>query len=118
MTDNKATTDNSKSSDKQKVLVVYYIPRAQRFRIPRGLDLEDDTKVKEYYVRRGILFIEFVDGTFKNIKPYDDADDDGDKPCDENIESDSDDEDYDENVSDEQENDDIDEGASRFYVVW
>ena len=74
-------------TEKQKVLIAYYVPREQRFRIPKGLDLEDKTKVEEYWVRREQLHIKFVDGSFKHIQAYYDFYDEK-TPCEENIETD------------------------------
>jgi len=37
------------------------------FVIPKGIDLNDTTKVKGYWVRYGTLHIEFVDGTKQEI---------------------------------------------------
>jgi hypothetical protein len=88
-------------TDNMKVLIAYYVPTVQRFRIPRGLDLNDETKVKEYWVRRGILHIKFVDGSFKHINPYYDYSDEK-TPCEETIETDDeDDEEHESNVDDE-----------------
>ena len=89
-------------TDTQKVLIAYYVPREQRFRIPKGLDLEDKTNVEEYWVRNGQLHIKFVDGSFKHINPYSDFSDEK-TPCEENIETDhEDDEDHDSTVEDEE----------------
>ena len=90
-------------TEKQKVLIAYYVPREQRFRIPKGLDLEDKTKVAEYWVRREQLHIKFVDGSFKHIQSYSDISDEK-TPCEENIETDDeDDEDHNSTVEDEEE---------------
>ena len=91
-------------SDRQKVLIAYYQPKQQKFRIPKGLDLEDKTKVEEYWIKFGELHIRFVDGKYKHIKPYYEFYDDEKRPCEEDIQSDSeDDEDHDSNVEDEEE---------------
>ncbi len=63
-------------SDSLKVLIAYYAPREQRFIIPCGLDLEDTTKVDVYWIKREVLYIEFVYGLFKHIRSYYDFEDD------------------------------------------
>jgi PAS domain-containing protein len=96
-------------ADTQKVLIAYYVPRTQRFRIPKGLDLEDKTKVVEYWVRRDQLHIKFVDGSFKHIAPYSDFYDEK-TPCEETIETDDDDdEDHNSTVEDEEEDEEDNE---------
>jgi hypothetical protein len=39
-----------------------------RFDIPKGIDLNDKTKVKHYWTGYGTLHIEFVDGTKQEIE--------------------------------------------------
>ena len=89
-------------TDTQKVLIAYYTPSEQRFRIPKGLDLEDKNKVEEYWVRNGQLHIKFVDGSFKHINSYSDFSD-VKTPFEESIETDhEDDDDHDSTVEDEE----------------
>jgi hypothetical protein len=96
-------------TDTRKVLIAYYVPSEQRFRIPKGLDLEDKTKVEEYWVRRGRLHIKFVDGSFKHINSYYDFSDEK-TPCEERIETDDeDDEDHNSTVEDEEEDEEDNE---------
>jgi hypothetical protein len=100
-------------TDSVKVLIAYYVPRVQRFRIPSDLDLNDKTKVEEYWVRKGQLHIKFVDGSFKHISSYEDFCDEK-TPCEETIETDDeDDEEHESNVDDESadENEDKDEDS-------
>lgn len=52
-----------------KVLVVDYCCEAI-FKLPKGLDdLNDKTRVEEYWIRYAILYIRFVDGSFMEIEP-------------------------------------------------
>ena len=52
-----------------KVLVVDYCAEAV-FKLPKGLDdLNDKTRVAEYWIRYAILYIRFVDGSFMEIEP-------------------------------------------------
>ena len=52
-----------------KVLVIDYCAQAI-FKLPKGLnDLDDKTRVKEYWIKYAILYIRFVDGSFMEIQP-------------------------------------------------
>jgi hypothetical protein len=55
------------------------------FVIPKGMDLDDKTKIKEYWVRYGTLHIEFVDGTTQKIEYENEPDTDWETPNDTNI---------------------------------
>jgi hypothetical protein len=91
-------------SDRQKVLIAHYQPKQQKFRVPKGLDLEDKSKVEGYWIQWGELHVKCVDGKYKHIKPDYEFSDDEKRPCVEDIQSDSeDDEDHDSNVEDEEE---------------
>ena len=59
------------------------MPIVQRFRIPRGLDLEDKTQVEDYWIKWGELNIILVDGTMKCIQHYKVVYESA--PCEENI---------------------------------
>ena len=45
----------------QKVVVAEYYPPMVFFKIPKDVDLEDETKVEYWYVRYKTLYIKFVD---------------------------------------------------------
>lgn len=57
----------SSTMNSPKVLVATYLTRSV-FKIPKGVDLHDNTVVKEYNVRRGMLFIEYTDGRTDEIE--------------------------------------------------
>ena len=58
-----------------KVVIVEY--RCQdAFKVPKGMDLEDKTKVEDWYVKWNILHINLVDGTELEIHSEWDAQDD------------------------------------------
>ena len=48
------------------VVAKFYAPRIV-FKIPDGIDLEDKTVVKKWWVRNGTLYINFVDGHNEEI---------------------------------------------------
>lgn len=54
------------------------------FKIPKGIDLHDDTVVKKYYVRRNMLYIEYTDGRMDAIE--EEFNDDPQEPDETNIE--------------------------------
>ena len=75
----------------KKVLIAYYEPRREIFKIPEGLNLEDETIVEEYWVKYSTLYIKFVDGTIEEIEPYKKIYDEK-RPIEEVIETDDEDE--------------------------
>ena len=68
MTSVENTTASTKNiKDNRKVVVAkFYAPRIV-FKIPDGIDLEDKTVVKKWWVRNGTLYINFVDGHNEEI---------------------------------------------------
>ena len=63
---NTSSTKNIK--DNRKVVVAeFYAPRII-FKIPDGIDLENKTVVKKWWVRSGTLYINFVDGHNEEIE--------------------------------------------------
>lgn len=54
-------------STSKVVLVDYHYQEA--FKVPKGLDLEDKTKVTEWWVKWNTLHITLVDGTTLEIQP-------------------------------------------------
>ena len=50
-------------TDKHKILIACHEPKEQKFRIPRGLDQEDKTRVEEYGTKCGVFHTKFVDGS-------------------------------------------------------
>ena len=68
MTSVENTTSSTKNiKDNRKVVVAkFYAPRIV-FKIPDGIDLEDKTVVKKWWVRNGTLYINFVDGHNEEI---------------------------------------------------
>ena len=79
----------------KKVLTVYYEPRREIFKIPKGLKLDDETKVEEYWVKYSTLYIKFIDGTIEEIEPYKKIYDEK-RPIEELIETDDEDDEEDE----------------------
>jgi hypothetical protein len=61
--------------EKPKRVVVARYTTEDVFVVPRGVDLEDTTKVESYYVRWGILHIHFVGGKKMELKPWIDSQD-------------------------------------------
>ena len=55
-------------SDTRKILKATYYPREVFFKIPKNIDLEDKSKVEEYWVKWNMLFIKFIDGTIQKIE--------------------------------------------------
>ena len=51
-----------------KVVIVQY-SFEEAFKVPKGMDLEDKTQVKEWWVKWNILKIRLVDGTLLEIDP-------------------------------------------------
>ena len=52
----------------KKILKAIYYPREVFFKIPKNIDLEDKSKVEEYWVKWNMLFIKFIDGTIQKIE--------------------------------------------------
>ncbi len=70
----------------KKILKATYFPRELYFKFPKDIDLEDESKVKEYWVKWGELHIQFVDGTFQKIENCQENEDDCKHPADTEIE--------------------------------
>lgn len=70
----------------KKILKATYFPRELYFKIPKNIDLEDETKVEEYWVKWGELHIQFVDGTFQKIESCEENEDNCKHPVDIEIE--------------------------------
>ena len=64
--ENANSTKNTK--DNRKVVVAHY-SYSYPFKIPDGIDLEDETVVKGWGVRYGTLTIHYVDGREEEIEP-------------------------------------------------
>jgi len=58
--------------NRKVVCATYYAPMSI-FKIPDGLDLEDKSVVKCWYVRYNTLYICYVDGREEQIEPHLDA---------------------------------------------
>ena len=64
---NTTNSDTKNIKDNRKVVVAkFYAPRIV-FKIPDGIDLENKTVVKKWWVRNGTLYINFVDGHNEEI---------------------------------------------------
>eukprot|EP01043_Picozoa_sp_COSAG02_P073160 COSAG02_NODE_14106_length_1310_cov_1.068538_1_plen_129_part_00 len=62
----KANTKNEKGN--RKVVEVLYPRPAAAFKIPDGLDLEDESVVEEWWVKYGTLHILYVSGAEEHIE--------------------------------------------------
>jgi len=71
---NMSSTKNTKGN-RQVVVATYYNPQSL-FEIPKGLDLEDKSVVKDWGVKWNVLHIKYVNGEEKTINPTRDARDD------------------------------------------
>ena len=72
----KGSTKNTKGNRKV-VRAVYYAPESV-FKIPDGLDLEDESIVESWGVKWNKLYINYVDGREEEIDPYLDCEDNTD----------------------------------------
>jgi len=69
MKDKEEGRKNTKNTkDNRKCVVVKYFEPVAVFKIPNGLDLEDKSIVKEWYVRYGTLHIYYTNGKTKEIE--------------------------------------------------
>ena len=69
-------------SDSRKILKATYYPRELFFKIPKNIDLDDESKVEEYWVKWGTLCIKYVDGTFQKIENCQENEDECKHPAD------------------------------------
>ena len=53
----------------RKILVVKYDPPEAIYKIPLGVDLKNNKQIKQFWVRWGILYIEYVDGFIQKQNP-------------------------------------------------
>ena len=58
---------STKNCDDDRKIVVSHLHSSNLFKIPDGLDLEDKTKVEEWYVRYDELFIVYKNGVEQAI---------------------------------------------------
>ena len=63
-----AVINNKNTKDNRLCVVVEYYPPVAVFKIPDGLDLEDESIVKNWFVKWGRLTIEFTDGREEEIE--------------------------------------------------
>ena len=85
----------------RQVLIATFNTRVE-FVIPKGMDLNDKTKIKGYWVKYGTLHIEFVDGTTQQIQYENEPDTEWKTPNDTDIN-------YEEDWEDDEEEDEEEE---------
>ena len=86
----KIAKNSSKNMSDNKVLRAYYYQPCHVFKIPKGVDLEDKTKVESYNVKYGYLYINYVNGTSDKIEYHHEEEDDRKYPTKCEIEEDED----------------------------
>jgi len=54
----------------RKVVVATYYPPVSTFVIPKGIDLENEEQVSNWFVKYDILYIDLVDGKTIRVRAY------------------------------------------------